>query len=170
MPQLPHSRVAESQLFLHTGIDYLGPSYIKTSCDIQKVWICLYTCLVTRAIHLELMQDMSTEDSSRISKIHFTERFFERVISDNAFYFKTASKVLVLFWKNALKDEDVQSFSSNNRIKWSFILELAPWIGGFYERVIGLMTRPFRKALGCKLLSNVQIQTDIKEIEASINS
>ena len=61
MPSLPTSRVSESVPFTHTGIDYLGPLFIKNKTENQKVWVFLFTCLVTRAIHLELMQNMSTE-------------------------------------------------------------------------------------------------------------
>ena len=61
MPPLPTSPVSESVPFTHTGIDYFGPLFIKNKTESQKVWVCLFTCLVTRAIHLELIQIMSTE-------------------------------------------------------------------------------------------------------------
>ena len=59
MLPLPTEGVSVAALFTNTGIDYFGPLYIKAKGDKQKVWVCLYTCLVTRAVHLELMQDMS---------------------------------------------------------------------------------------------------------------
>ena len=58
MPPLPGIRVKEARPFMRTGLDYLGPLYIKTSDNSKKVWICLFTCLVTRALHLELVSDM----------------------------------------------------------------------------------------------------------------
>lgn len=45
----------------HCWIDYFGPLFIKIHKEFKKVWVCLYICLVTRAVHLELMSDMSTE-------------------------------------------------------------------------------------------------------------
>ena len=59
---LPKTRVSEAIQFSRTGLDYLGPMYIKTSDGQRKVWVCLFTCMVTRAIHLELLQDMSAEE------------------------------------------------------------------------------------------------------------
>jgi len=59
-PALPTFRVQEEPPFTFTGIDYAGPLYTRTS-GANKVWICLFTCCVTRAIHLELVTDMSTE-------------------------------------------------------------------------------------------------------------
>jgi hypothetical protein len=63
MPQmapLPKSRVCEGTPFLNTGLDYLGLSYTKVNAELKKVWICLFTCMITRAIHLEIVGDMTT--------------------------------------------------------------------------------------------------------------
>ena len=51
-PPLPEVRVKECPPFAYTGIDFAGPQ--------QKVWICLYTCCVTRAIHLDLVPSLTT--------------------------------------------------------------------------------------------------------------
>jgi len=55
---LPHERVTEVNVFEVTGIDYIGPLFLKNA---QKAWICLFTCAVYRAIHLELTTSLSTE-------------------------------------------------------------------------------------------------------------
>ena len=57
--------------------------------------------------------------------------------SDDASQFKTASDVLHSLWKQTIKCDQIQSYISNSGIKWSFIVELAPWMGGFYERLVG---------------------------------
>ena len=62
MPPLPTIRVTEACAFSRTGLDYLGPMYMKTDQERKKVWVCLFTCLVTCAIHLELMRDMTAEE------------------------------------------------------------------------------------------------------------
>ena len=51
IPPFPKNRVSESAPFTYTGIDYFGPLYIKSATGSEKVWVCLYTCLVIRAIH-----------------------------------------------------------------------------------------------------------------------
>lgn len=92
MSPLPRSRVAGSAPFARTGIDYLGTLYVKCSDGVNKVWICLLTCLVTRAIHLELMSNMSSEEClmgfRRIIAFRGTPI---KIISDNAQHFKLAS-------------------------------------------------------------------------------
>ncbi|XP_061164552.1 uncharacterized protein LOC133173588 [Saccostrea echinata] len=61
MPPLPMQRVSESAPFTYTGVDYIGPVFIKTGTGSKKKWFCVLTCLIVRAIHLELMQETSTE-------------------------------------------------------------------------------------------------------------
>ena len=52
-------RVSQTTPFAHTGLDYFRPIYIKYSGETRKRWVCLFTCLVTRAIHLEVIEDMT---------------------------------------------------------------------------------------------------------------
>ena len=66
--------------------------------------------------------------------------------------------------------EDVQSYASRTGIKWIFIVEMAPLMGGFYERLVGLVKRALRKTLHRRLLTQIHLQTVMKEIEATINT
>lgn len=67
------------------------------------------------------------------------------IISDNAMQFKSASTVLDQLWSKIHRDDGVLSYVSNDKIKWTFNVELAPWMGGFYERRVGLVKRALRK-------------------------
>ena len=55
-------------------------------------------------------------------------------------------------------------------IKWKYTIALAPWQGGFYERLVGLVKRCMRKSIGRKYLSLEQLTTLLTEIEAVLNS
>ena len=171
MPPLPRQRVRESTPFSYCGIDYFGPLYVKETTGSQKVWVCLFTCLVTRAIHLELMMDLSTK-----MFLHGLRKFVARhgspheIISDNASHFNLAKDTVERLWDQVLTEPDVISYSTNGKIKWTFIVELAPWIGGFYERLIGLVKRSLRKAIGKLCLTSNQLLTVLKEAESFINS
>lgn len=171
MAPLPKTRVSEAIPFSRTGLDYLGPMYIKTSDGQRKVWVCLFTCMVTRAIHLELLQDMSAEEFLLGFRRFISTRGTPvEIVSDNALQFKTASEVLNLLWRNVIKCDEVQTYASNIGVKWTFIVELAPWMGGFYERLVSLVKRALRKTVNRKLLSYVQLETVIKEVEAVVNA
>ena len=69
MAPLPKSRVSESTPFTRVGIDYFGPLCIKENKDSQKIWVSLFTCLVTRAVHLELVNDMSADSFLCVSDV-----------------------------------------------------------------------------------------------------
>lgn len=171
MPPLPTERVSTAAPFTNTGIDYFGPLYIKIKGDTQKAWVCLYTCLVTRAVHLELMQDMSAYQFllgfRRFIAQHGKPT---KVISDNASQFKLAADTVDKLWRDILLENDVVSYAANEKIQWKFIVELAPWMGGFYERLVGLVKRSLRKAIGKVCLTNEQLLTLLKEAEAVVNS
>lgn len=57
------------------------------------------------------------------------------------------------------RNEEVLNYVSNDGIKLNFIVELAPLMGGFYERLIGIEKRTFRKSIG----QNFDTTTDIPE-------
>ena len=62
MAPLQRTRVTEAVLF--SGSYFFGPMCVKI-CDGQRnVWVCLFRCLVTGAVHLELLQGMSAEEIS----------------------------------------------------------------------------------------------------------
>ena len=131
----------------------------------------LYTCLVTRAVHLELMSDMSTEQFLLGFK-RFVARHVEPkdIISDNPFKCQLASDAINKLWCNVLSEYDVLSYATNENIKRKYIVELPPWMGGFYQRLIGLVKRSLRKAIGKLFLTYEQLLTTLTEVEAIINS
>ena len=170
-PPLPKSRVTEDPPFACTGIDFAGPLYVqnedKMSTEMAKVWICLYTCGVTRAVHLELVREMTTEAFLRSFK-RFTARrgVPAKVISDNAKTFISAAKKL-----SALFDlPEVKGYLSSRKIEWSFNLEKAPWWGGFFERLVKSMKRCLKKVLKNSKVTFDELLTVVTEVEAILNS
>jgi len=71
---------------------------------------------------------------------------------------------------NVITNKEVCGFSIKHYIKWRFIVELAPWMGGFYERLVGLTKRALRKTIGTQSLTHRQLSTVLTEVEAVINS
>ena len=62
-PPLPEFRVREAPAFVYTGVDFAGPLYVKSNglTASSKVWVCLYTCCMIRAVHLELVPDLTSQ-------------------------------------------------------------------------------------------------------------
>ena len=62
MAPLPKVRLAVSAPpFYHTGLDYFGPLYVKRGRGTEKRWVCLFTCMTTRAVHLEVAFSLDTD-------------------------------------------------------------------------------------------------------------
>ena len=96
----------------------------------KKAYICLFTCYSSRALHLELVHDLSTEGFIRCLRCFVVRRGCPTSItSDNAKTFKRADKELGDLFNN----DTLQEFLATKRIKWNFILERASWWGGFYD-------------------------------------
>ncbi|XP_049870313.1 uncharacterized protein LOC126369792 [Pectinophora gossypiella] len=158
MPPLPAERVRYSVPFTFTGLDYFGP--LKIQEDIaEKRWVCLFTCLAVRAIHMEVIRDLSAEECLMAIRRFIAVRGLPQVItSDNATQFKLTSNVLT------------SEFCIKNKIAWRFIPELAPWFGGFYERLIGIVKNCLKRTIDKHLLNHSQLCTIIKEVEAVVNN
>ena len=69
-----------------------------------------------------------------------------------------------------MEAEKMQRYLSSHGIRWQFIVERAPWWGGFYERLVGSVKRCLKKSLGKTLLSFPDIVTMVTEVEAVLNS
>ncbi|GBN10484.1 hypothetical protein AVEN_32936-1 [Araneus ventricosus] len=91
------------------------------------------------------------------------------IYSDNARTFKAAQRELAYF-TNILKDSKFQNFVADNGIHWKFIVERAPWWGGFYERLVKTVKEPLRKILGKALLTFEELSTILSEIEVIVNN
>ena len=127
----PTSRVP----FKSTGIDYFGPLYIKTRQGQQKVWICLFTCLVTRGIHLEVTTDMSTEQLLLCLRRFIAIRGTPvGIISDNASQFKAASDMMKQVWQGTVKNEDIQSYVTTKKIKFKIYNRDGSLDGSFFMK------------------------------------
>ena len=165
---LPSFRVTEAPPFSRIGVDFAGPLFCKTSNNqTMKVYIVLYTCCVTRAIHLDLVHSL---DASTF--LNSFRRFTSRrgtptlVVSDNAKNFKATASLLRKFFMN----ESVTNFMRSRRISWRFNLPRCPWAGGMFERMVQSVKRCLRKVLGNARLTSEELHTVIVEIECTLNS
>ncbi len=171
MPPFPAHRIQKARPFQYTGIDYFGPVWVKYASEKIKIWVCLFTCLVIRAIHLEPITDMTSQ-----SFLLSLRRFIGRrgspscIYSDNAGQFKHTNKTLNLAWNSIKTDEDTLNYCSSHQITWKFITERAPWCGGFYERLVGIIKSSLRKSIGRNFLRYEQFTTLLVEVEAVINT
>ena len=165
---LPDFRVNKAPPFSKTGVDFAGPLFVKDkSNEMRKVYVALFTCCVTRAVHLELVEDLSVETFKRCLRRFIARRGVPTlIVSDNAKTFKGIEKELRLLFNHPQVKDEMQ----NRRIQWCFNLEQAPSWGGFFERLIGSVKRCLRKVLGNARLSFDELLTVMSEVKAALNS
>ncbi len=125
MPPLPLERVEQASPFLNIGIDFTGPVNIKTGNSVQKVYVVIYACLVTRAIHLEIARDTTAAEFLRtfirFSSIQECSKF---MITDNALNFVFIQMVLD---KVNITDRGILNYCSVNEMRWKFIPQYSTW-------------------------------------------
>ena len=157
--KLPYFRLSCDHCFENVGIDYAGPLYNKRTVNgttvMSKCYILLFTCAVTRAVHLELTPDVSAH-SLLLALRRFNSRrgHAKLFISDNFKSFKSV---------------DIKNYLRKHNFKWKFILEKSPWWGGFYERLVGLVKNLLKKSMGRTRLTYDEIFTLLLEVENIIN-
>jgi len=170
MAALPVARLDSYQRpFTQTGVDYFGPMEVAIGRRREKRWGALFTCLVTRAVHLELAGSLSTD-----SFIMALRRFISRrgapahIHSDNGTNFVGAVKEL----KEALAEldqEQITAYLTTIETQWTFIPPYAPHMGGSWER----MVRSVKTALNATLKERVPreetLRTLLTEAEMVVN-
>ena len=170
-PELPQFRYDTStRPFSNIGIDFAGPLTVKDRSGIHvKVYICLFTCLTTRAINLEIVEDLSTSSFLQALRRHCSLFSTPRLIlSDNAQTFKRAEKDLQTLLTH-FDSPTIQTAFTHKRIRFLFIPARSPHWGGVYERMVGLMKSILKKVLGRSLVTLAELCTLIKEIQAVLN-
>ena len=163
MPDLPYDRVRQANSFEITGVDYTGNINVKSAGTLIKAYIVLFTCFITRAVHLEVVTSLSEKDFID-SFIRFSSRrgLPKLMFSDNAANFVGSAKTL----QNISNDDD---FYKRYRVKWNFIIQRAPWRGGVWERLVGMTKNSLKKVVGKSLITLEELNTIIVQIESRLN-
>ena len=166
-PPLVKARVQQSMPFEVTGIDFTGALYVRDAKGENKVYICLFTCAVSRAIHLEIVTDLTVECFLQAFRRFSSRRSLPRlVLSDNGSTFLSAADEL----KALFSSPSLTNTLARNGVEWKFIPKRAPWFGGFWERLIGLTKLTLKKVLGRAFTTLNSLQTLIVEIEGILNN
>ena len=165
---LPTDRTQGSTAFDVIGVDFAGPIiYRRQPKKEDKAYVVLYSCSVTRAVFLELLSSLEVGEFIQSLKRLIARRGRpSKIYSDNAKTFVAAAKWL----KKIQRDESFNEFLVGHSIIWQFNLSRAPWWGGQFERLIGLMKSAFYKVVGQGLLSWAELTELLLDIEVTLNN
>ncbi|XP_028410862.1 uncharacterized protein LOC114533527 [Dendronephthya gigantea] len=165
---LPLERTTGSTPFQVIGVDFAGPiRYLSKAKKEKKAYVALYACSLTRAVYLELLPNQST-DEFLLSLKRFIARKGrpEKVFSDNGKTLLATAKWL----RRVQKDEKFNSWLAKQDIKWKFNLSRAPWWGGQFERLVGVMKQALYKSIGQGNLRWKELEEVLLDVETTINN
>ena len=112
-----------------------GPLYTS---DVGKTYGVIFTCAISRAVHLELATSFSAEAFLRVFQRFVSRRRKPSIIwSDNGTNFHPSEKILREWFEREGKKK-IGEWCSVEKIYWRFNPPSASWFGGFFERLIGL--------------------------------
>ncbi|XP_071963874.1 uncharacterized protein [Antedon mediterranea] len=174
MAPLPKNRTRNESLkaFTRVAVDYAGPFLTKQGRrKVQtKRYLCLFTCLSSRAVHLEMAYGLDTD--TFLNAFHrFVSRRGkpEEIMSDNGRNFVGADRELKGVLKSLDKDK-IQSVTVVTGIKWSFILPMTPHFGGVHESLIKSANRAIYGVLRNADITDEELHSAFVGAEGILNS
>ena len=139
---LPLDRVTPHEpVFTSVGVDYFGPFAVKRGRGREKRYGCIFTCLTTRAVHIETADTLDTDSFINCLYRFMARRGEPRLIrSDNGTNFVGAERELHKEMEAWNKDR-IQEAMSQRGIRWLFNPLAASHMGGVWERQIRSVRR-----------------------------
>ncbi|XP_055522999.1 uncharacterized protein LOC129717178 [Wyeomyia smithii] len=177
MADLPSERVTPAPPFLRVGVDYCGPfqtNYANRKKGPLKCYAAIFVCLVTKAVHIELVADLTTS-----AFIAAFKRFVARrgkpsiVMCDNGKNFVGAKRELDELCKVFLtqrSQEQIVSEAADDGVEFKFIPPRYPNFGGLWEAAVKSMKQHLKRTIGMKVLTPDELQTILVQIESCLNS
>lgn len=178
MGDIPKVRLQQVKAFMNTGVDYAGPIFLKPLSTRKtvhtQVYICLFVCMSTKALHLELASDLSTETFLMAFSRFISRRGpVEKMFSDCGTNFVGTSnlfKSVDKFTNSKEYQDQCQTYLTNRNIIWQFNPPSAPHFGGLWEAGVKSVKNLLYRTLGLQRLHYEELSTLLCHIEATLNS
>jgi len=171
MGALPKFRVKGFvRAFTHTGVDYFGHMEVTVGRRREKRYGVLFTCLTTRAIHLELAASPTTDACiMAIQRMTARRGFPSDMYSANGTNFRGAEKEISKTIKD-LDEDFIKLTLSHKGISWHFNPPGAPHMGGAWERLIRSVKTPLNSTLKERAPKEETLFAQMLEAESQVNS
>lgn len=177
MGNLPKDRVQGIRAFVVVGVDFCGPMYYRSEIRSRpaiKCYISLFVCFATKAVHLELVKDLSTQSFLAALKRFICIRGKPKTIwSDNATNFVGAKNELAelkSLFMNQAHNKAVHDQCLEDGIDWNFIPPRSPHFGGLWEAAIKVAKQHILRTIGLSILGFDELRTLICQVSAIMNS
>ena len=140
------NRTEQAMPFQVIDTDFAGPIYYRTKTKKEsEASTLIFSCSVSRAVHLEQISNTATQEFIKcLKKLILRRGKLSTIYSDNGKSFQAAVKWL----KQIIKSEQLHKHLTKENIIWKINLPKAPWWGGHFERLIGVIKHSLYKSLG----------------------
>ncbi|CAG9137690.1 unnamed protein product [Plutella xylostella] len=168
---LPAARMAHHQRpFSFCGLDLFGPMEVTVGRRREKRYGVLFTCLTTRAIHIETVPSLTSDSLIMAIRRKASRRgWATQLFSDNGTNMRGADvemkKAIAELDQRALIDE-----AMNHGTKWTFIPPVSPHWGGAWERLIRSVKTSLKVVLRERAPRDETLSTLLAEVENIVNS
>lgn len=163
----PSCRLAHHQRpFTFVGVDYFGALMVTVGRSQQKRYVALFTCLTTRAVHLEIASSLTADAAVMALRRLIARRGCPTEIwSDNATNFKAADKEVQDTFREAMASE-----ANRKMIQWRYIPPAAPFMGGAWERLVRSVKTALQTVMTNRSPTEEVLHTLLAEVEYTVNS
>ena len=157
--------------FYNTSVDYFGPLLVQERRGAVKRYGCLFTCLVTRAVHLEIAHSLETDSFYIMALRRMMARRGKprNIYSDNGTNFVGAERELKEYL-DGMDEAKISDTLSQDRIQWFFNPPSAPHFGGVWQRLVKSAKKALKITLNGQLVNDETFLTLMAEIESLLNS
>ena len=172
MANLPEDRVEPAPPFTYCGMDCFGPFMVKEGRRELKRYAVIFTCMSSRAVHIEQLDDMTTDAFINALRCFIAIRGpVQQLRCDQGSNFVGARNELAAAVKELDKDR-IQSYLTNNRCEFVMNVPHSSHWGGVWERQIRTTRSILNTILGDykARLDTSSLRTFLYEVMAIINS
>ena len=163
---LPTTRTQGANPYQVIEIDYAGPVRYQSSRKRErKAYILLYACSLTRGIYIDLLPNLEISEC-----LHSLKGFIARRGRPHRIYSDSGRTFVGAVTSGYEWHERMQNYLSVNQIHGQFNLSRAPWWGGQFERMIGLVKSALNKTIGHGMLSWKELQEVLSDVELTLNN
>ncbi|XP_053686390.1 uncharacterized protein LOC128735933 [Sabethes cyaneus] len=177
MGDLPPSRCKRAPTFQKVGVDFAGPFLLRQTgrkAAPVKGYISIFVCLVTKGIHLEPVENLSTDAFIAALQRFVSRRGIpEQILSDNGTNFVGAKHELHMIYnlfRQQLTEKKLFEFCQQHEIQWKMIPPNAPHMGGLWEAGVKSTKSILKKGFQSALLNMMEFTTLLCQVEAQLNS
>lgn len=175
MGDLPASRITQNRAFLHTAVDYAGPLMTRTAKGrghkAHKSWIAVFVCMASKAVHLELVGEMTSQGFVAAFK-RFTSRrgHCSDIYADNGTNFVGANREMQLEVNRCMNSDNWNLLLAESATRFHFAPPGSPHFNGLAEAAVKIARSALKRAIGEHTLTFEEMTTLLAQIEAVMNS